>query len=336
MRLPNNFGSVVKLSGNRRRPFWARKTVGYNNKKHPIFLTIGYFFTREDGIQALVDYNRQKTIYSPGITLSSLYRLWLPTHINKVGSSAIDGYKTSYSHLKPIIGIPLESLKFSDIQSCFDAMTNLNYASKKKSRTLLNLLFNYAFTHEYIDTNPHYGKLLDIGKNIPCKPHKRFTRQQINKVWNCTLPEKNIVLILLYSGMRISELLHLKKSDVKIRAKYFDIKKSKTKSSIRVIPIHDRIYPIVHNLMNTDSKYLIPDCQSYSRGAARFNKVMKHLHMNHTSHDCRHTVRSILNEKDANQAAIDRLLGHCSSNIGDAVYTHVRLPQLRKTLRLLP
>ena len=32
MKLPNNYGSVYKLSGNRRRPYIAKITIGYNNK----------------------------------------------------------------------------------------------------------------------------------------------------------------------------------------------------------------------------------------------------------------------------------------------------------------
>ena len=32
MKNPNGYGSVTKLSGNRRKPFWVRKTVGWNEK----------------------------------------------------------------------------------------------------------------------------------------------------------------------------------------------------------------------------------------------------------------------------------------------------------------
>lgn len=335
MRLPNGFGNIAKLSGNRRRPYHARKTISYNEKGHPIFQTIGYFFSREEALSALIDYNRQSAVHTPSITLAKLYSLWLPKQSQKVGRSAVEGYRTSFNHLRPIIAIPISKLRFRDVQTCFDNMHGLNYASKKKTRTLLNQLFQFAFINEYIESNPAFGKALDIGQNLPIKPHKRFTRQQINKIWRCTLPERDIVLILLYTGMRIGELIGLRKSEVKLRSKYFDIKRSKTKAGIRIIPIHDRIYDIVENLMQTSGPFLFQNLQTYTKGAARFNRVMKALKLKHTSHDCRHTVRSILNEKDANPAAIDRLLGHHSHNIGDAVYTHVRLPQLRKTLRLL-
>ena len=53
MKNPNGYGSVVKLSGNRRKPYAVRKTAGWNEKGHPIYINIGYFSTREEGLIAL-------------------------------------------------------------------------------------------------------------------------------------------------------------------------------------------------------------------------------------------------------------------------------------------
>ncbi len=58
MKHPNGYGSVVKLKGKRRRPFCARKTVGYDEKSHPIYKPIGYYVKREDALMALAEYNR--------------------------------------------------------------------------------------------------------------------------------------------------------------------------------------------------------------------------------------------------------------------------------------
>lgn len=49
MKLPNGYGSVTKLSGNRRRPYLVKKTTGFDKKGHPITLIIGYTETREEG-----------------------------------------------------------------------------------------------------------------------------------------------------------------------------------------------------------------------------------------------------------------------------------------------
>lgn len=40
MRMPNGYGSVYKLSGKRRNPYVARKTIGFNEKNQPIYKII--------------------------------------------------------------------------------------------------------------------------------------------------------------------------------------------------------------------------------------------------------------------------------------------------------
>ncbi len=49
-----------------------------------------------------------------------------------------------------------------------------------------------------------------------------------------------IVLVLIYTGLRIGELLDLKKEDVYLEKRYFDIKEAKTKSGIRSVPIAEK------------------------------------------------------------------------------------------------
>ena len=51
MGLPNGFGSVHKLTGNRRKPYRVRITVGWKDandiNKTQKYKTIGYFATKE-------------------------------------------------------------------------------------------------------------------------------------------------------------------------------------------------------------------------------------------------------------------------------------------------
>lgn len=63
MKLPNGYGSVVKLSGKRRNPYLVRKTNGWHfdkekDKQIQDFIIIGYAPTRADGLQMLADYNK--------------------------------------------------------------------------------------------------------------------------------------------------------------------------------------------------------------------------------------------------------------------------------------
>ncbi|WKT00547.1 tyrosine-type recombinase/integrase [Gallibacterium salpingitidis] len=342
MRLPNGYDCVFKLYGNRRRPYCARKTISNVNGKQKYY-TVGYYETRAEALEALAKFNEQQDTPTPTITLAKVYQQWYPIHSRQVSKSTSESYKNSFNHLKEIASKPLDKIKFRHLQDVIDNMIDkksgkpLSYASKKKVRSLINQLYAYAIINEYIDKS--YGQYLELGKNIPRNPHKPFTQNQINKVWNCGLSEQVLVLILLYTGMRIGELLQMKKTEVKLRSKYFDITTSKTRAGIRIVPIHDRIFPLVQEQMKLPGRYLFSDKHgnmlTYAKAATMFDKVMKKINAKHNPHDCRHTVATLLDNAGANKVARDRILGHSSNNVGDLVYTHKSLKQLKKTINLL-
>lgn len=60
MRLPNGYGTVYKLSGNRRRPFVAAVPVGFKENGKVDQKTIGYFAKKPEALQALAEYNEKK------------------------------------------------------------------------------------------------------------------------------------------------------------------------------------------------------------------------------------------------------------------------------------
>lgn len=183
--------------------------------------------------------------------------------------------------------------------------------------------------------------MLTLGKNKPVRPHKVFSRQKINRLWtHADIPGVDTVLILMYTGMRCSEMLNLDKSDVNLRQQYFRITKSKTAAGLRIIPIHSRILPLIQVRMQMPGATLIAnnDGQPYNYG--QYNTVwrnaMKLIHANgHTTHDCRHTVATLLDNAGANENAKRKILGHADGDVTDRVYTHKGLRQLRKCIELL-
>ena len=63
MKLPNGYGTVYKLSGKRRNPWIARKTTGWEidpktGKAKQRYVTIGYYPTRKDALNALAEFKR--------------------------------------------------------------------------------------------------------------------------------------------------------------------------------------------------------------------------------------------------------------------------------------
>ncbi|WP_302530787.1 tyrosine-type recombinase/integrase [Megamonas funiformis] len=196
-------------------------------------------------------------------------------------------------------------------------------------------MFKYALMMEYVDKN--YVMLLNLGKNKQKRPHKPFTRQKINKLWsNLNIEGVDTVLILIYTGMRIGELLELTKDNVYLRQKYIKITKSKTKSGLRIIPIHEKIFPLIQIRMQTSGKYLI--CRhdekpyNYSIYCTLWDKIMLTINAKHTPHDCRHTCATLMDNVEVNYNAKRKILGHACSDVTNGVYTHKNIRQLRKAI----
>ena len=337
MRKPNGYGSIKKLSGNRRRPYVF--LVSIEGKQKPI----SYFCTQVEAEIYAADYNKKhnnKILHGHQITFSELYYRWLPFHIDKYqpSKSTINSYHNSYKHCLQLQGMPLKSIKYYHLQAIIDdtKRKGLSYSSCKKIRSLISLMFKYGIMMEYCNKN--YANLLNLGKNKAIRPHKPFTRQKINKLWsNIDVEGVDTVLILIYTGMRVGELLNLTKDNIYMRQKYIKITKSKTKSGLRAIPIHDKIFPLIYNRMNMPGKYLI--CQynekpyNYSKYRTLWNKIMQQINAkHHSTHDCRHTCATLLDNAEANENAKRRILGHATGDVTDTVYTHKNLKQLRKAI----
>lgn len=302
-----------------------------NSTKRPyvVYSVLGYYSTYDEAVDALT---QSRTT----LTLQQVYDMWLPSHAKSVSTSTLNNYGSAFAHLVTIHDVAMNDITYLQLQSIIDHMlsTGLSYSSCKKVRTLISQLFDYAIINGWCSTN--YAKFLNLGHNKPVRPHKTFTTQAINRLWRLSSPLHDIPLILLYTGMRASELINLKARDINRKQRTIKITSAKTKSGIRTIPIHDRIWPIIESRL--DTTYVIHECRTYSSLSREFDKAMKAINAinaKHTTHDCRHTFATRLDNEGANYNAKRLLLGHASGNVTDGIYTHKSLGQLRKAIRLL-
>lgn len=340
MRKPNGYGSVKKMSGRRRRPFVY--VVSQDGRQK----SIAYFATQLEAEIFAADYVKEHKgtfLVDHKMTLAELYQRWLPRHITDTApsKSAICGYANAYRHLESLHLRSYTDLKYTDYQRIIDKMrkAGLSYSSAKKVRSLISLLESFADKLEL--GGRRYAQLLSLGRNIPVQPHRPFTRQKINRLWNIVdVPGVDTILILLYTGMRVGELLQLQKSDISLRQQTIKITRSKTAAGIRTIPIHHRIRPLIEARMMMPGKTLIADKNgcgySYSRYCTLWTRIMHSIRGDgHTTHDCRHTVATLLDNEGANETAKRRLLGHSGGDVTERVYTHKGLRQLRRCIELL-
>lgn len=339
MKNPNGYGSVVKLSGNRRNPFAVRKTIGFNEKGHPIYLNIGYTPTKEAGFIMLAEYNKSPwDINADKITLEELFKLWEEKRLPKLGKSNQGSLCSAYKHCKKFMKMKYNEIKACHMQDCIDNCGR-GYSTQAAIKNLFGHLDHFAMELDIILRC--YSNLL-TSEPIPETKKQIFTDEEVQRVWdNQNLPYVDSVLFFLYTGFRISEMLNIKTSDVDIKSAIPTITGGiKTKAGKnRIVPIHSKIISIVQrHVKQSVSGYLFEfKGKKFNIRCYRniWNDIMDKLHMSHTPHECRHTFRSRLDSAHANKVCIDRIMGHKSKEVGERVYTHKTIEELKLNIELV-
>lgn len=315
MRLPNHYGTVYKLPGKRRRPYVAKKFVGKtlseaSGSVRVQYKVVGYYETRKAALDALSAFNQAPyDLSKSGATLSQIYDTWSAVHYTKIRTSA--SYKSAWKVLAPIHDMRMEEIRLDTVQAVLDN-SGKHMPVLKNVRMLISQLYDYAVIHEYIPARPNPMNRLDIGRNNPDAITRRiFQRDEISPLWGTPDPLNRVTLILICTGMRISELVEIR--DVDLERQVMHIKQAKTAAGVRDVPIADRIVPLVEWYISTPRA-----------SAANIREQMK-SQLHHLPHDTRHTFASLAVEEEIDQRLIDEILGHAHQSLTLDVYSHLGL-----------
>lgn len=347
MRNPNGYGSVYKLSGKRRKPYAARITLGFKPENgHPIYKFIGYYKTRAEAMRALALYNGEEVEDDKKTTLLEAFELWRAEHEPEIKSSTFTLYRSGFSAFEPLHNKSLESLTIRDYEEIGEKSGKtknvLNYG-----KIALKGIYGYAFRKGIITeskaTLPSFIKFVNATENSKYKAHESFTREEIDELWNHKEDQiAQVVLFLIYSGLRISELANLKLEDVHLKERYFEIKESKTAAGIRKVPIHDRVMPIATAWSRQNSIYFAPIMSETKfvnyYGQSRFVPYCERiLGVKHIPHDTRYTFISSLTDARADQRHIKVICGHAQGDVTNDVYAKkLDVKALLDTINLIP
>ena len=343
MKLPNGFGSVYKLSGNRRNPYRAivterwliDKDTGKWKQKRK---TIGYYRTKNEAMIALADYNKSPyDVDASKVTFQEVYERWSAEHFPTVSKSNAKGYRAAYLLCDSIANKRMADVKLDDLQYIADN-SGKNTPTLRKYKVLIGLMFKYAVIHDIITPDMNKAQYIDIKKagNPNAYNREPFSKKEIETVWKWkdTNVYFNVILMLIYSGCRISELLDLKKENVNIEERWFDVIASKTESGIRKVPISDKILPFFEYWYNlNDCEYLLstPDGKHFvyrNYYDSYWKPLIEQMGMNHRPHDTRHTCISLLAEAGVDDRLVKKIVGHKGQGVTQQVYTHFEIDAL--------
>lgn len=342
MKHPNGYGGITKLSGNRRNPWRVRKTDGWeivDDKLKQKFITVGYYPTRQEAMISLAEYNKDPfDLHLAEITFAEVYDKWSDIHFEKVSQSNVNGYKAAYVLCSILEKLRMVDIKLDHLQKVVDA-SGKNTPTLKKLKILWGLMWDYCVMHEILPQEKRdMVRYVDITKagNPNAYNRKPFNKKEVQTLWKWkdTNEYFNIILMLMYSGCRISEMLDLKKENVNLSEKWFDIVASKTKAGIRKVPINDKILPFYEHWMTKNNcEYLLstPDGKHFDYRNyydSYWTPLIEQMNMNHRPHDTRHTCVSLLAEAGVDERLVKKIVGHKGQGVTETVYTHFEIDAL--------
>lgn len=342
MRLPNGYGSVYKKRGNRRNPWVARKTVGWEDDhekmtSYPKYKYIGYYPTRKAAMEALVAYNKSPyDLDNAGMTFSQVFDKFI-RYCDEKGLSVdtIKGHTAAYNLFAPLHGERFASVTFEQWQQAMRE-SGKNKPMLLKAKNMISKLYEYAYIHGiHAVTTKEQISFLDVGltekngRQVPSdmkkeKIHRAFTNAEVKRLWDSPDDSAKWVLLLIYTGMRSKEFLNVKKSDVHMDERYISIPNSKTKAGIRNAPVADKILPILQEMMKADGEYLCP----YRTYSSFKSSVWKYAAPDHQIHDTRLTCVSMLTAAGVDERIVKKIIGHAAGNVTEDVYTDLEISVL--------
>jgi site-specific recombinase XerD len=338
----NGEGSVYKLQGRRRRPWIARITVGWDEDTgKQLYQTLGYFEKLEEAKDAINRHKFEPVSPKATISLKGLYNEWAEPKYKYISKSTSDGYKAAWKY----IGV-LGEEKFNELRAghyqkiideCFEK--GMSRSTLEKIKAVCTMLYGYALENDIAKKN--YAEFIRLPK-VDKEEKEIFSDLDIKKLQdNDTVMWIDTILIMIYTGMRISEMLQLTKFDVDIENRVITGGVKTDAGKNRIIPIHDKIFPYVEKWYKMNNNYLITKGKGQKISADYYRKSLYYNALNAigirelSPHACRHTFASLMAKAGADNLSIQKIIGHSDYSFTANNYTHTDISELRKAINLL-
>lgn len=337
MRNPNGYGSICKLSGNRRKPYIVQKNTGWKDDGNPIRIIVGYYATREEAMIALAEYNKNPyDVNNINLTLKEVFEKWKLLKAPQLAQGNRTNLTSAFKYLRKI-----ENMRYRDIKS-FHMQDIIDHSGGYSRQSVVKNLFGHLdrFAMEIDVINRMYSELTKTTQYIPQEEKTPFSSKEIEILWEHQEDfHVGYILIMIYSGWRINEFCSLKIEDIDLEAQTMKGGSKTINGKNRLVPIHSSILHLVKRYYNPNHDRLVVDESGsfYTNDRFRllFHSTLNKLGFDHTPHEARHTFRSMLDSVGANQKCIDLMMGHKSLGIGERVYTHKTIEELREAIELI-
>lgn len=315
----NGMGTVYKLQGRRRRPWVAAKSR----------VLLGTYDSKSAAMEALERVADKDISERYNMTFADVFQCWKEEHYPTITQAGIDTYNRAFDVFESLHSRKFRSLRTADFQRVMDGHMQKTHSTLSKYKQLLTQMSRWAMREEIITTN--FASYVRLPENVQ-KEKEIFTREEIAILEADGCDAAKIVLMLIYTGMRIGELFQLPLADY--HGTYVVGGEKTAAGRNRVIPIRPegRAYFAYFAAIATDRLLLSGyDGNLNSRNFRRrdYYPLLKRLGIpRKTPHATRHTYASEARRMGMPPEILQRILGHASYATTANIYVHTEIETL--------
>lgn len=221
-----------------------------------------------------------------------------------------------------------------DIRGYQDWLVNKKKVSRSTQNAAINAIKFYLEKVTMGDRKSYYVERPRKEKKLPIV----LSEEEVISILSATKhPKHRLAFALIYStGMRISEVINLRKADVDLDRNLVHVKGAKGKKD-RVTTISKQLKPVIEEYYKSfkpkywffeglgKKKYSPSSIRASLKRSVAATGILKHV----TPHTFRHSFATHLLERGTDTRYIQELLGHSSPET-TAIYAQVSTKSLRK------
>ncbi len=319
LKRANGTGTVYKLSGRRRRPWVAAK-----NK-----VIIGYYERKTDAIEALEKLSGRDLSGRYNMTFAEVFEIWKAEHYQEIGEKGVEGYNRAFAVFAPLHAKKFRDLRTADFQSALDSHMKKSHSTVSKYKQLITQMSQWAIREEICTTN--FAKFVRLPENVK-KGKDIFTDQEIAKLEADNSETAKIVLMLIYTGMRIGELFSLPLADY--HGTYVVGGEKTEAGRNRIIPIRpEGRRCFAYFAQQADGPLLLSGYTGQHRPEnyrkRDYYPLLKKLGIPQKNPHCtRHTYASWARKQGMAPETLQKILGHADYSTTANIYVHTDADEL--------
>jgi len=213
-------------------------------------------------------------------------------------------------------------------------LNHLMFEQKRSKAYVSNIMsiiksfYSFLGENEYITTNPTKGiNAVKIDKKAPIY----LTQDEMQAlIETAVIPRDNLMVKMLYAtGVRVSELVNIKKQDIDFERNTIKVFGKGAKERVVLLPeaLKEQLVAYCDDYTNGDNLFElnIRTVERTIKTLAARAGIKKKV----TPHKLRHSFATHMLQNGGNVVAIQKLLGHTSLNTTQ-IYTHYSVDELKE------